>query len=384
MREVPVSESSVLRRISEWEAGGLIDAETAARLRAAEAERLAAAPPPQPTVFGPTPTVAEVLGYVGAAFVLAAWFVLVGSQVSYGAESWSIWTAAYAIAGAVTAGLGIVVRSRGERGSRATGVFFATSVGMAFGASFSVTEGMAEEGSPERFLIAGLITLVAAVVARTAHTALLTQLALLGSILVATAGIGMFIRERVLSGIGPEGVGALVLDLTLWLVAAIVIGIIGLREATGRGDAAAGRAALSRFGAGLTAVVATASILTRSGPRGGSDPYGNQEWGRILEPAVAEAGIAIVALILLGLALRRGAPAYLYPAALGIVIALTDLNAQYVADQVGTGVALLLEGIVILGAGLAADRVRRRLAGPPMGSAASPAGSSAGSPPAVG
>lgn len=371
-----MSESSVLRRISEWEASGLIDPALAARLRAAEAQRLAAAPPPQPTAFGPTPTVAEVLGYVGAAFVLAAWFVLVGSQVSYGGASWVVWTAAFAIAGAVTAGLAIVVRSRGERGSRAAGVLFATTVGMAYGAGFNVAETIAEEGSPEQLLIAGLVALATAVVARLAHPALLTQVGLLGAILMATAGLGMFIRERVLRGIGPEGVGALVLDLSLWLIAAVVLGVIGLREAAGRTDAATGRAALSRFGAGLTAVLATASILTRQGPRGGLDPWGYQEWGRILEPAVAEAGMALVALVLLALALRRGAPAYLYPAALGIVIALTDLNAQYVADQVGTGVALLLEGVVILGAGVAADRVRRRLAGPSNGPAT-------GSPPAV-
>lgn len=358
-----MSESSVLRRISEWEAGGLIDAEMAARLREAESARVAAIPPPAPTVFGPTPTVAEVLGYVGAAFLLAAWFVLVGSQISFGGSS-LVWTAAYGIAGAVTAVLGIVVRSRGERGSRATGVLFATTVGMAYGAGFNLVGASSGEGSPEHLLVAGIVALVVAVALRMRHPALVTQAALLGAILAVVVGLGSFVRQRFLGYSSYDlTLQSMSLDLALWLGTAVAFGIVGWVEARSADVRAHDRVALSRFAAGLTAVIASSSILTRSGPRGGLDEWGNQDYGPLLEPAVAGVGVAIIALILLGLALVRGAQAYLYPAALGIVIALTYLNASYVADQVGTGVALLLEGVVILGAGVAADRVRRRLAG---------------------
>lgn len=368
-----MTESSVLRRISEWEASGLIDAETAARLREAESARVAAMPAPTPTVFGPTPTVAEVLGYVGAAFVLAAWFVLVASQVSYGGTSWVVWTAAFGLAGLVSAGVGVVVRSRGERGSRATGVFFATAVAMAYGLGFNIATAAAIEGSADQILIAGVVALVVAVGLRMRQPALVPQAALIGAILALAGGLGAFVRDRFF---GPGGYDVtlqnLGLDLALWLGAAVVLGIVGLVEARSADAVTSGRVALSRFAAGLTAVVASSSILTQSGPRGGLDEFGNNGWGPLLEPAIAEAGIAIISLVLLGLALLRGAPAYLYPAALGIVIALTHLNASYVAGQVGTGVALLLEGIVILVAGVAADRVRRRLSAPavPVASAA--------------
>ncbi len=66
--------------------------------------------------------------------------------------------------------------------------------------------------------------------------------------------------------------------------------------------------------------------------------------------------------VLLGLAFRREAPAYVIAAAYGIILALTDANRAYVASE-GTGAAvpLLLEGAILVGVGFAADRLRRRI-----------------------
>jgi hypothetical protein len=70
-----MANDEVLQRIAAWEAAGLINADTAQRLRAAEAA--ADVPPGTPAAampaqavssfFGPIPTIAELFGYVGAA-----------------------------------------------------------------------------------------------------------------------------------------------------------------------------------------------------------------------------------------------------------------------------------------------------------------------------
>jgi hypothetical protein len=60
-------------------------------------------------------------------------------------------------------------------------------------------------------------------------------------------------------------------------------------------------------------------------------------------------------------AFRTGATAYLLPAAIAVVGGVTDLNATYVAGQKGTAVALLVEGGILIAAGVAADRLRRRI-----------------------
>jgi hypothetical protein len=358
-----MADGSILERIGAWEAEGLIDAATAARLRAAEIEH--PAPPPVPSsgarsAFGPAPTVSEVLGYVGGAFLLAAWYVLVG-RTSDSAAASGVWTLTFGVAALATAGLGFVLKPRGERGARAAGILFAIAVANAYGAGYNMADDVAWSDNSVQLLVAGLVALPVALILRSLHPALLTQAGVLGSVPALALGIGAFAKTWLLPAAAGQGVGGMALDLAPWLGAALVLGLIGLRESRTAGEPSARRAALSRFAAGLTAVTATAAILTRSGPTGSPDEYG-YDYGRLLEPVIAVAAVAVVSVVLLWLAFRRGATAYLYPAAIGIVIALTDLNGSYVADQVGTGVALMIEGIVILGAGLVADRVRRRLA----------------------
>jgi len=360
-----MADVDVLEWIAAWEAAGLIDAETAARLRGAEIDRPAPPPPPPvPTsgaraAFGPAPTVAEVLGYVGGTFVLAAWYVLVAQSAAAGGGS-SALTVAFGFAALAATGLGFALRSRDERGSRAAGVLFGVAVANAYALGYNVADGVSSRDNSGPLLVAGLVGIATGVFLRSRHPALLTQAALIGSVIGVVTGAGAVVTVRLLPA-GDQGTGGIVFDLALWLGVAVALGLIALRESRAGGEPATRRAVLSRFAAGLTAVTATASILTRSGPTGSPNEYG-YDYGRLMEPAIAEAAVAAVAVALLWLAFRRGSAAYLYPAAIGIVIALTDLNGSYVADRVGIGVALFIEGVVILGAGLAANRVRRRLA----------------------
>ena len=68
-----------------------------------------------------------------------------------------------------------------------------------------------------------------------------------------------------------------------------------------------------------------------------------------------------LSLILLERAFRRDATAYVYAAALGLIVALTDFNLTYLSDS--TEIGLAIEGAILLGVGLVADRLRRRIGG---------------------
>lgn len=361
-----MSDPRVLDRIAAWEAGGLIDAETAERLRAHEA---AAVEPARPaasvlSAFGPTPTIAEAFAYVGGGFILAAWYTLVSTQAAVFGPELPAWGFATGFVALVTIALGLAIRGRGPRHGRATGVLFAVGVaniGMAVQDVLRATLGLFD---PELWVLTAFCAMLAAAILRRVQAGLLTQGSLITAILVLTWAVDEYLA--------PFGSRAGMLqELAIWLLGAVALGVLGLVES--RGDLDAGRrAALSRFAAGMTAVIATSGILiSRS-----SWSYPVAE----VEAWLVELGIALVSAVVLGLAIRRGAAAYLYPAALGFVIALTHMNSEYIADQVGMGVALLIEGVVLVGAGLGAQRIRRLLLASGEGSAPTPEASAMAEP----
>src|SRR4051812_27793116 len=101
--------------VDAWEAAGLLDADTAERLRAAAAtERAPArdAPPHRRSavaeLFGPSVTIPEVFGYLGAAFLLGAWSVTIGRAADGGAVNAGILSL---VAAVVLTGLGVLLRS---------------------------------------------------------------------------------------------------------------------------------------------------------------------------------------------------------------------------------------------------------------------------------
>ena len=61
-------------------------------------------------------------------------------------------------------------------------------------------------------------------------------------------------------------------------------------------------------------------------------------------------------------AFRRDANTFVYTAALGLMVALSDFNFTYLSSS--TELGLLIEGTILLGAGFAADRLRRRIGHP--------------------
>ncbi|HXI45488.1 MAG TPA: hypothetical protein VNH13_04255 [Candidatus Acidoferrales bacterium] len=385
----------VLERIASWEAAGLIDAETAWRLRAAEATEADAPGASQPaavvglpsaigSMFGPSPAIGELFAYLGAGFVLVAWHVLVISwqpnqfSIQFGEDipiDWGRFGLEWAAPAIVLTVAGWILARRDERAQRAAGVAFAVATGHVFGGLNQALQGQGD------VRLAGVVgSAAAAIVAflfRIRHAALLTQAALLISLAAVAVAAQDWLAPRVF-GSGPFGeLGG---DPTMrglatggwWFAWALGFGLLARREGSAGTEAAdlASRQAvlrrvnLTRLAAGFTAIGGTAAavaVLTS-----GSD-------GSPVVPTWA-GDLAILAMSgFLFVLASRVSSVYLYPGAVGVIVALTSLNQAYVAEQTGTGVALLVEGGILLLAGLFADRLRRRLAGRPSEATAAPA-----------
>jgi hypothetical protein len=361
----------VLDRIAAWEAAGLIDAATAARLRAAESAappdgEPAASPPPRvsmtPSFFGPAVTIVEAFSYLGAAFVLAAWTALIArlsSEASVPTNEWII-VAGLAIAAAVFFVIGLVLHGRSARLGRAAGVAFVLSVAFIAG---GVTANVAIVGEGATPALAGAAAaLVAAIAYRWYHPALLTQAAMLLAIAgLVQAWLSFLDESLVRSPVGTIGgtsidsaTFAAVVASIFWIACAILLGLIGLAEARAPGVNAARRAALTRFWAGVVAVVGVASAVMRT-------EFVDAEAHRIVEPWVGQLIVLAISAVLLQRAFSREAGAYVVAAALGVVIALTDFNFTYFAAAGGTEVALLIEGLLLIAIAFGAERLSRRV-----------------------
>lgn len=369
----------VLEHIAAWEAAGVIDRATADRLRAAEGGPAAGLPDETITrgpvvhprsaasaMFGPSVTISEVFAYLGVAFLLGAWSSFM-SRTSGTTDPEMAVGAMALIAAAVLAGIGLRLRRGDERASRAAGVAFvlvATYVGTA-AVSFSTAAGL---DWPASGVVGSAAALATAVVVRIVHPSVLTQVGVLGSItglaLSAIAWLQVTLFPENFSpetgnpiASGPDPIILVVASAAWWLAIAVIIALIGLREARiGQRDGDPGasrRAAISRFWAGLTAVIGLATAVSRSAV--GADG----EYGRVLEPWVGDLALLVLSAILVERAFRRDATSFIYAAALGLIVALTDFNLSYLSET--TEVALLVEGVILLGVGVAADRLRRRI-----------------------
>ncbi len=379
--------------IAAWEAAGLIDAATAARLRAAATgatasddlgsahldravaedpvhrARAAAGPSQVGAMFGPSVTIPEVFGYLGTAFLLAAWSAWAVRGPS--TASSLVPGLAALVASVVLIALGLALRGGDDRRSRAAGSAFLVAVAYA-GVGFTALAGTTSMSPEQAGLIGAGVALAVAVALRGLHPAVLTQVGLLAAISALTAVVLVWAQATFLpsptvtydelgnASVLARGTDPLILVIATavwWLCCAVVIGLIGLAEARAadRGDAAAARrAAVSRFWAGIVAVLGLASAVTRS-----ELDVDTNDYGRVLEPWLGQLALLLLSLVLLERAFRRDSTAYVYAAALGLILALSDFNVTYLSDT--TEVALAIEGAILLGVGFGADRLRRRI-----------------------
>jgi hypothetical protein len=358
----------VLERIDGWEAAGLIDGATADRLRSAEQtieptlgnEAAGSRPGLVSSFFGPSASIVEAFSYLGGAFLLAAWTALIARLMGEAVGQTRDWitVAGFAIPAVVFFAIGMFLHGRSPRLSRAAGVAFVLSVGLIQG-GVTVNVHIFTDGALPVF--AGAVAgLVAASAYRWFHPSVLTEFALLATITgVAASSLELldqviFAEPTELGAYVVRGLSGVALEAIAWLVCAIVIGLIALAEARGAGDAAARRAALARFWAGVVAVagVATAVMSTECSDVG---------CARVIEPWIADVTVLVVSAVLIERAFRRGSGAYVLAAALGVVIALTDFNVTYFAPSTGNEVALFAEGLLLIAIAIVAERLSRRI-----------------------
>jgi hypothetical protein len=361
----------VLERIAGWEAAGLIDAATAERLRAAElASADHEAPAPTSTragvassFFGPAVSIVEAFSYLGGAFVLAAWGVLITrlSTESGGATRDWVLVAGAAIPAVIFFLIGLALHGRTPRLSRSAGVAFGLSVALVWlGVTLNVA--IITDGSIAAVAGAGS-ALIAAAAYRWLHPSVLTEIALLATITGLVQSSLIYLDEVVspaeqlpFGGTfdSPSIVEATIASL-VWIGTAIVIGVIALAESRSPTAEAARRASLARLWAGVVAVAGVASVLSQTV----YDESGNSH--RVMEPWMADVIVLLISAVLLERAFRRESGAYVLAAALGVVIALTDFNFTYFAQASGTEVALLVEGLLLLAIAFGAERISRRV-----------------------
>ncbi|HEX5015171.1 MAG TPA: hypothetical protein VFV72_13555 [Candidatus Limnocylindrales bacterium] len=363
----------VLQRIAGWQAAGLIDAATAERLRSAELTTPAEPPGPdsetaRPGVlasfFGPSVSIVEAFSYVGGAFLLGSWSALIvrlsGEAASESSREWII-VAGIAIAAAAFFVLGWILDGRSPRMSRAAGVMFLLSALSIWGGAYANAE-IFLDGSIVAVVGAGA-GLVAALAFRKLHPSLLTQLAMLATLTGLVSALLGLLDELLypeaslpLGTYVERGLPSALVAAAAWIGCAVVIGVIAVAESRSDDPAAARRAALTRFWAGVTAVSGVAYSLMQTN----FDETGAH---RVIEPWIADLAVLIVAAVLLERAFRREAASYVLAAALGVIIALTDFNATYFAPSSGAEVALLVEGLLLIAIAFAAERISRRVTG---------------------
>lgn len=364
--------SDVLERIDDWERSGLIDTETAGRLRSTEVGRaeapVAAAAVERPrglafsSVFGPGVTVGEMFAYLGTGFLLGAWTAFVARASGDSSSSVRVGIG-FAVAAAALIIIGVVLRSGDERRQRAAGAAFLVATGFAAAS----TTGFVANWTSEVALGATVVALVAALLAagfRLIHPALLTEFGLVSAMTGLGVALMAWIEDLVtpqLDGFNGESVGTFDhLPLVLaqaagWLLIALVLGLYALvvaRADDGDGAAARRRATLVRGWAGLVAVVGLTTALTKQA-------YIGDEYQRVLPAWQADLAILLLAILLVERAFRRDSGAFLFAAGIGFIAALTDFNFSYLTSS--TEVGLLVEGVILLAVGFVADRLRRRL-----------------------
>ncbi len=369
--------SDATEHIAGWEAAGLIDRETADRLRAASdltADRNApaASTTAHPrsgaaALFGPSLTISEVFAYLGGAFLLAAWSSFMSRSDASNGEPGVLLGAMALLAAGVLGVIGLRLMGGGERASRASGVAFllvSTYVATA-AAAFGNAAGL---DWPTLGVVGSAAGLATAIALRVLHPAVLTQVGILA--FLTSLGVSALAWLQVTlfpenfspdtglpTSTGPDPLLLVAATAAWWLATAVGIALIGLREARiaeRDADPGAGRrAAISRFWAGIVAVLGLSQAISRSAG------FANGEYGRVVEPWVGDLALVALSAILVERAFRRDATSFIYAAALGLMIALTDFNITYLSGS--TEVALLIEGLILLAVGVVADRLRRRI-----------------------
>jgi hypothetical protein len=264
----------------------------------------------------------------------------------------------------------MTLRSGDARRRRGAGIAFLGATLYAAGAAAGALTSLHVSGSAE-VLIVTIVAVAIASVVRFLHAGLLTQFGLLVSVTALGGAVLAVLNDLVspdpfnekgaIVGSTPDPLLMILASAALWLLVALGLGLLAIRESAAQRDsvsaagAPARRAGLTRGWAGMVAVVGLASALSRN------DVLPSGDYGRIVTPWVMDAILLGLAGLLVERAFRRDSGAFLFAAGVGLIAALTDLNFSYLSATPEIG--LLIEGGLLLAVGFGADRLRRRLVG---------------------
>jgi hypothetical protein len=315
--------------------------------------------------FGPSVTIAEVFAYLGVGFLIAAFNATILKAAT--GDDWSrVAGFGWLIGSVILVVSGAAIRTADARASRGAGVLFLAGLAFAGGA-FAVLANAAGVPWSGNAVIAGVLASIMALGLRRFHPSVLTQVGLLWAITAAASAGLVWVQQTWFSSTdnafgdasaGPPPILLVLGSAAWWLAVAVGLALIGLREgrvAARDGKPAAGRrAAVSRFWAGFVGVIGLASAVSMSS----YDPV-TREYGRTLTPWIGDVALLLLAAFLVERAFRRDATSFIYAAALGLIIALTDFNISYLSDSTEGG--LIIEGLILLAVGFGADELRRRI-----------------------
>jgi uncharacterized membrane protein len=291
--------------LERWQAAGLLDSGTAARIASFERERRAARSPTREFAF-------EVLAYLGVALASVGVFALI-AQSWEGLASWArILVVALPSLLGFALGFGLM-RSSGEPLHRAARVAWVVASALVGGTVAVIAN---EAGASDRVVgLAGSGAALGAVLlvwALQPHP--LTVLGLAGALGAFGFAAGAW---RDVAGPGDEGLGVLAAGVLGFVLAELGLAV---PERVAR-PAFAGLCLFGAFMAGLE--------------------------GEVLWAETATVGLAV--LLLAWSAVRRSV-ALTAVATIGLFVELVDIIFEYFEEELGAPVALILSGAVVLGA----------------------------------
>jgi hypothetical protein len=301
--------------LTEWVTRDLLTAAEAEGIRAYEVTR--AAP-------SRGPALAEVIGYVGAALVLAAGSSVYGQRFDDISHSMRVAVPAIVAVVALLVGIPFVRRTQ-PTFQRLGAVLWLLSVGL-LAAAVTVAMVDAETVRSYALFVIGAVTLAYAGVLYWFLRAVTTQFAFLAGIVATIIGAVVWVE--------PSGPNA-----EAWAVLPLVALGLGWVALGGTGWIMPRTTALV-LGTVLALWVPQFLMLT----------------GIMWAPYVVGLGVS-VALLFASTWLHSSAVLAL--SAIGLFVYLVATIMEYLADTLGTAVALLLSGIVLLAIALGASRLRR-------------------------
>jgi hypothetical protein len=366
-REIAMASTLVLDRIAAWERSGVIDHDLAERLRAVEvaepAATVEATPAPVAAIASSARVrssgfIIEFFAYLGGLFLLLAWYAWFANEMpeSESARNRGIAVAAF-IPAVLLAAVGWLLAARDDAHlRRAAAIAFAVAIPNAGVGTWALLRAtaLADDGDSAAIAAGAGVALALAIVARVRRPSAITQAALLASWGVFALELARWVEDG-LWGTGYDHYREVVVrspDEQLrwnvvrlgwwWLIAAVPAIVMIRRPDHGPGHEA--RDVVARIGIGTIAVLGSATAALAeydwSSSRGGEPIFG---------PWLA-AGIMLgVAGVFLAAARASGSRIHLVTAGAAIVVGLTYLNVKLVVEAVGAPMALLVEGLILLG-----------------------------------